>query len=87
MLWKLPGLRQIEIVFDYITEKGTSSEKAFQVFEKYFHEHLEMFNDDVVARIYHTAGRLASVFHEETENDHAALTRLHLLLGREYHVF
>jgi hypothetical protein len=77
---------QIEILFDFLVEKSLPGEKAFQNFEAYFKEHLELFNDEVIERIYHTADRIAYSFHQKNKAELTTLMRIHLLLGKERHI-
>jgi hypothetical protein len=77
---------QIEVLFDFLSERSFPSERAFEVFEQFFKANLEMFNEDVVDRIYHTSERVASSFHSKNKAELNALTRIHLLLGRERHI-
>jgi hypothetical protein len=53
---------QIEVLFDFLTEKDFPSDRAYEVFEHFFKANLEMFTEDVVDRIYHTSDRIASSF-------------------------
>lgn len=78
---------KMEIVFDYLHEKGMSSESAYHVFESYFKENLELFGDDVVSKIYHTADKIADAFHEKNGSELTAISRMKFLIGREKHVF
>ncbi len=77
---------QIEMLFEYLTEQAMGSEKAFQKFEQYFKDNLELFSDDVIDRIYHTANRIADSFHSKNKAELNTLMRLHLLLGKERHI-
>jgi hypothetical protein len=77
---------QIEVLFDFLTERSFPSDRAFEVFEQFFKANLEMFSEDVVDRIYHTSERVATGFHSKNKAELNALTRIHLLLGRERHI-
>ncbi len=77
---------QIEVLFDFLREKEFPGERAFHVFEHFFKSNLEMFNDDVLERIYHTSNKIADSFHSRNKAELTALTRIHLLLGRERHI-
>ena len=78
---------KMEIVFDYLHEERISSEMAYHVFESYFKENLELFGDDIVAKIYHTADKIAEVFHSKNKSELIAISRMKFLIGREKHVF
>jgi hypothetical protein len=71
----------IEVVFDQLEELDLKSDRAFEMFEKYYHNHPEMFDEDVVKRIFHTTHRIASAFHQKNKSEHNLLTRIHILLG------
>jgi hypothetical protein len=77
---------QIEVLFDFLAEKDFPSDRAYEVFEHFFKTNLEMFSEDVVDRIYHTSDRIASSFHAKNKAELNALTRIHLLIGRERHI-
>jgi hypothetical protein len=74
---------EIEIVFDYIQDQGLSADKAFHVFEKFYKENNGLFTDDVNQRIFHTIQRISHSFHGNNKSELTAITRVHLLLGRE----
>ena len=77
---------QIEILFDFLIEKEFPGERAFHVFEHFFKSNLEMFNDQVIERIFHTSEKIANSFHSKNKAELNALTRIHLMLGRERHI-
>ena len=77
---------QIEILFEYLVENRYSGEKAFRVFEEYFKNNLELFSDEVIERVYHTSERIAHSFHSKNKSELIALTRIHLLIGKERHI-
>ncbi len=77
---------QIHILFDFLTEKGFDSENAYVIFERYFKNHMEVFDDDIIDRIFHTAERIAQSLNGRNKSEVLALTRLHLLLGKEKHL-
>lgn len=72
---------EIEVFFDMLHDKGLSAEKAFTVFEQFYKEYPELFTNDVVERIFHTASRIAESFHSKNKSELTALTRLRLLIG------
>lgn len=72
---------QIEIAFDIIREKDLSAEKAFQVFEEWYHLQADLFDADVINRINHTASRIATSFHGSNKTEMAMLFRIKALLG------
>jgi hypothetical protein len=74
---------QIEIAFDLIRDKAISSERAFEVFEEWYHEHALLFDEDVVRRIHHTTSRIANSFHSANKSETAMLFRIKSLLGGE----
>jgi hypothetical protein len=71
----------IEVVFDQLEEKDISSQQSFEIFEKFYHANADLFDDDVVSRIFHTAGRLAASFNDKNKSEQNLLARIHLLLG------
>jgi hypothetical protein len=77
---------QIQILFDFLNEKSFDAEHAWSIFERYFKSHLVAFNDDIIDRIFHTAERLAESMNGRNKSEVLALTRLHLLLGKEKHI-
>lgn len=77
---------QIEMLFEYITDQGMTAEKAYQKFEQYFKDNLELFSDEVIERIFHTCNRIAESFHSKNKAELNTLMRLHLLLGKERHI-
>lgn len=72
---------QIEIVFDWIRENGMSSEAAFHKFEKYYKENPIMFDEVAIGKIIKTSNAIADSFHGTNKAEHAALHRIHALLG------
>jgi hypothetical protein len=72
---------EIEVFFDILHDKGLGAEKAFSVFEHFYKEYPELFTDEVVERIFHTASRIAESFHAKNKSELTALTRLRLLIG------
>lgn len=77
---------QVEVLFDFLVEKEFPGERAYEVFEHYFKNHLELFTPEVTDRIYHTAGRIAASFHSMNKKELNSITRLHLLMNRERHI-
>jgi hypothetical protein len=74
---------QIHILFDFLREKEYSTESAYNVFTRYFKEHIQLFSDDVIERIFHSANRIAESLNGRNKSELRALARLHLLLGKE----
>jgi hypothetical protein len=74
---------QIHIIFDFLREKEYDSESAYNVFTRYFKEHMHLFSDDVIDRIFHSANRIADSLNGRNKSELRALARLHLLLGKE----
>jgi hypothetical protein len=74
---------QIHILFDFLKEKEYSSDSAYNVFSRYFKEHIHLFSDDVIERIFHSANRIADSLNGRNKSELRALARLHLLLGKE----
>jgi len=72
---------QIEITFDLIQDREISADKAFRVFEEWYHEHAELFDSDVIHRINHTAARIAASFHGTGKVELAMIYRIKALLG------
>ena len=77
---------QIHIIFDFLREKEYSAETAYGVFSRYFKEHITLFTDDVIDRIFHSADRMAECLNGRNKSELQALARLHLLLGKEKHI-
>jgi hypothetical protein len=77
---------QIHIIFDFLREKEYNSESAYNVFTRYFKEHIQLFSDDVIDRIFHSANRLADSLNGRNKSELRALARLHMLLGKEKHI-
>lgn len=77
---------QIQILFDFLNEKSFDSEIAYAIFERYFKNHIELFDDDIIDRIFHTANRIADALNGKNKSELRALARLHLLLGKENHI-
>ena len=77
---------QIHIIFDFLREKEYSAETAYSVFSRYFKEHITLFTDDVLDRIFHSADRMAECLTGRNKSELQALARLHLLLGKEKHI-
>lgn len=77
---------QIEILFDFLIERGFPGDPAFHVFEHFFKNNLEMFGDEVIDKIYHTSDKIASSLYGKNKAELIALTRIHLLLGKERHI-
>jgi hypothetical protein len=77
---------QIHIIFDFLREKDYNSESAYNVFTRYFKEHIKLFSDDVIDRIFHSANRIADSLNGRNKSELQALARLHLLLGKEKHI-
>jgi hypothetical protein len=71
----------IEFVFDRLEEKQLTAEQAYEAFESYYQNNPEMFDEDVIRRIYHTASRIADAFHDKNKSEQNLLARIHLLLG------
>ncbi len=74
---------QIHIIFDFLYEKDFYSESAYTIFSRYFKEHLELFSEDVIDRIIHSASRIAESLNGHNKSELRALTRLQLLIGKE----
>jgi hypothetical protein len=74
---------QIHIIFDFLIEKDFHSESAFAIFSRYFKEHLQLFTEDVIDRVFHSANRIADSLNGRNKSELQALTRLHLLMGKE----
>jgi hypothetical protein len=74
---------QIHIIFDFLREKEYNSDSAYNVFTRYFKEHIDLFSDDVIERIFHSANRIADSLNGRNKSELRALARLHLLLGKE----
>ncbi len=74
---------QIHIIFDFLREKEYNSESAYNVFTRYFKEHIQLFSDDVLDRIFHSTNRIADSLNGRNKSELRALARLHLLLGKE----
>jgi hypothetical protein len=77
---------QIHIIFDFLREKEYSTETAYSVFSRYFKEHIALFTDDVIDRIFHSADRIAESLNGRNKSELQAIARLHLLLGKEKHI-
>jgi hypothetical protein len=77
---------QIHIIFDFLREKEYNSESAYNVFTRYFQEHIHLFSDDILDRIFHSANRIADSLNGRNKSELRALARLHLLLGKEKHI-
>lgn len=74
---------QIHILFDFLSEKGFDSENAYVIFERYFKSHIELYDDDIIDRIFHTCERIADSLNGKNKSEVRALARIHLLLGKE----
>ncbi len=74
---------QIHIIFDFLREKEYDAENAYNVFVRYFKEHLYLFTDEIIDRIFHSAHRIAESLNGRNKSEVLALSRLHLLLGKE----
>jgi len=72
---------QIEIVFDFIHDKDISADKAFRIFETWYHEHADLFDADVINRVYHTMNRVVTAFHGANKSEMAMIFRTKALLG------
>ncbi len=72
---------EIEVIFDRLDSEGTSSDKAFKIFETFFHENSDLFDEDVISKIFHTSHRIASAFSQKNKAEHVILVRIHFLLG------
>jgi len=77
---------QIQIIFDFLKEKEYHSESAYNIFNRYFKEHLSLFTDDVIDRIFHSSNRIADCMNGRNKSELQALARLHMLLGKERHI-
>jgi hypothetical protein len=77
---------QIQIIFDFLKEKEYHSESAYNIFNRYFKEHLHLFTDDVIDRIFHSSNRIADSLNGRNKSELQALARLHMLLGKERHI-
>jgi len=55
-------------------------------FERYFKNHMEVFDDDIIDCIFQTAERIAQSLKGRNKSEVLELTRLHLLLGKEKHI-
>jgi len=77
---------QIHIIFDFLLEKEYNSENAYNVFSRYFKEHIQLFSDDVIDRIFHSANRISDSLNGSNKSELLALARLHMLLGKEKHI-
>ena len=77
---------QIQIIFDFLKEKEYHSESAYNIFNRYFKEHLSLFTDDVIDRIFHSSNRIADCLNGRNKSELQALARLHMLLGKERHI-
>jgi len=77
---------QIHIIFDFLYEKDFYSESAYTIFSRYFKEHLDLFSEDVIDRIIHSATRIADSLNGHNKSELQALTRLHMLIGKENHI-
>lgn len=77
---------QIQIIFDFLKEKEYHSESAYNIFNRYFKEHLSLFTDDVIDRIFHSSIRIADSLNGRNKSELQALARLHMLLGKERHI-
>jgi hypothetical protein len=74
---------QIHIIFDFLVEKDFHAESAYIIFSRYFKEHIQLFTEDVIDRIFHSANRMADCLNGRNKSELQALTRLHLLMGKE----
>jgi hypothetical protein len=72
---------QIEITFDLIRDRELSADKAFTVFEEWYHEHADLFDADVINRIHHSMSRIATAFHGANKSEMAMVYRAKALLG------
>lgn len=72
---------QIEFAFDLIHDKDISADRAFQIFEDWYHEHAGLFDADVINRISHTMNRIATAFHGSNKSEMAMMFRIKALLG------
>jgi hypothetical protein len=77
---------QIHIIFDFLREKEYNSENAYNVFSRYFKEHIHLFSDDIIDRIFHSANRISASLNGSNKSELRALARLHMLLGKEKHI-
>ena len=74
---------QIHIIFDFLREKDYHSESAYNVFSRYFKDHIPLFSEDVIDRIFHSADRIADSLNGRNKSELRTLARLHMLLGKE----
>ena len=77
---------QIQIIFDFLNEKDYNSESAYNIFNRYFKEHISLFTDDVIDRIFHSSNKIAVSLNSRNKSELQALARLHMLLGKERHI-
>ncbi len=77
---------QIQIIFHFLNEKEYKSESAYNIFNRYFKEHISLFTDDVIDRIFHSSNRIADSLNGRNKSELQALARLHMLLGKERHI-
>jgi hypothetical protein len=77
---------QIQIIFHFLNEKDYNSESAYSIFNRYFKEHISLFTDDVIDRIFHSSNRIADSLNGRNKSELQALARLHMLLGKERHI-
>lgn len=72
---------QIEIVFDWINDRQMDGEQAFLIFESFYKENPDMFDQKVISLIHSTANHISSSYHGINKKESVYLLRLHALLG------
>lgn len=71
---------QIEIVFDWLSERETKSEDSFNKFTAYFKEHSYLFSAQYKKVIAKTAASIASAYHGNNKAELDILFRLNELM-------
>ena len=71
---------QVEIVFDWLVEKGLSAEQSFEMFSEYVNEHRNFLTDDLKMTLIHLSNAVAVSFHGANKSELNMLLRIQQLL-------
>lgn len=71
---------QIEVVFDYLQEEAPDATRAFGLFETFFKENRDFFDEALKQRIRETADHIAVAFNNSNKAELSILFRLNKLL-------
>lgn len=73
---------QIEIVFEWLTDRETNSEDSFKKFSTYYTEHSYLFADTYKKTIAQTAASIADAYHGKNKSELHILSELNTLMKK-----